>query len=100
MIGASADTGLRALKPGEGIEAVRGFCQGLNALDEFADVASQLMMKKYWVVLSLVLLMVNIQAHAKALNAGPWKFLLRMAHAEVPFIIEFNYNWNFYCACF
>ena len=49
MIGASAEvgTGFRALKPGEGIEAVRGFCQGLNALDEFADVASQLMMKKY-----------------------------------------------------
>ena len=40
-------TGLRALKPGEGIQAVRGFCQGLNALDEFADVASQLMNFKY-----------------------------------------------------
>ena len=40
-------TGLRALKPGEGIQAVRGFCQGLNALDEFADVASQLMNLKY-----------------------------------------------------
>ena len=40
-------TGLRALKPGEGIEAVRGFCQGFNALDEFADVASQLMNLKY-----------------------------------------------------
>ena len=43
----STSTGLRALKPGEGIEAVRGFCQGLNALDEFADMASQLMMQKY-----------------------------------------------------
>ena len=40
-------TGLRALKPGEGIQAVLGFCQGLNALDEFADVASQLMNLKY-----------------------------------------------------
>ena len=40
-------TGLHALKPGEGIQAVRGFCQGLNALDEFADVASQLMNLKY-----------------------------------------------------
>ena len=50
MIGATAKvspTGLRALKPGEGIEAVQGFCQGVNALDEFADVASQLMMRKY-----------------------------------------------------
>ena len=49
MIGASAEvgTGLRALKPGEGIEAVSGFCQGLNALDEFSDVASQLLNRKY-----------------------------------------------------
>ena len=49
MVGTTAkvsSTGLH-LKPGEGIEAVRGFCQGLNALDEFADVASQLMMQKY-----------------------------------------------------
>ena len=50
MVGATAEvglTGIRALKPGEGIEAVQGFCQGLNTLDEFADVASQLMMRKY-----------------------------------------------------
>ena len=50
VVGATAEvglTGLRALKPGEGIEAVQGFCQGLNALDEFSDVASQLMMRKY-----------------------------------------------------
>ena len=49
MVGAAAEvgTGLRALKPGEGIEAVRGFCQGLNALDEFSDVESQLLNRKY-----------------------------------------------------
>ena len=49
MIGASAEVGSTGLhlKPGEGIEAVQGFCQGLNALDEFSDVASQLMMRKY-----------------------------------------------------
>ena len=51
MIGSAAaevgSTGLRALKPGEGIQAVQGFCRGLNALDEFSDVASQLMMQKY-----------------------------------------------------
>jgi len=40
-------TGLRALKPGEGIQAVQGFCRGLNALDEFSDVATQLLNKKY-----------------------------------------------------
>ena len=50
MVGASAKVGpagLRALKPGEGIEAVAGFCRGLNALDEFSDVASQLLNRKY-----------------------------------------------------
>ena len=51
MIGSATaevgSTGLRALKPGEGIQAVQGFCRGLNALDEFSDVASQLMMQKY-----------------------------------------------------
>ena len=52
MVGATAyvdaeGPGLRVLKPGEGIEAVRGFCQGLNALDEFSDVASQLLSRKY-----------------------------------------------------
>ena len=51
MVGGAAaevgPTGLRALKPGEGIEAVQGFCRGLNALDEFSDVASQLLNKKY-----------------------------------------------------
>ena len=50
VAGATAEvgpTGLRALKPGEGIEAVQGFCQGLNALDEFSDGASQLLNRKY-----------------------------------------------------
>ena len=39
--------GLHALKPGEGIESVDGFCQGLNALDELADISSQLLNRKY-----------------------------------------------------
>ena len=50
LVGASAEvgsTGLHALKPGEGIEAVQGFCRGFNALDEFGDVASQLLNRKY-----------------------------------------------------
>ena len=38
---------LRALKPGEGVESVDGFCQGLNALDELADISSQLLNRKY-----------------------------------------------------
>ena len=40
-------TGLQALKPGEGIESVEGFCRGLNGLDEFADISSQLLNRKY-----------------------------------------------------
>ena len=51
MIGSATaevgSTGLRALKPGEGIQAVQGFCRGLNALDEFSDVATQLLNEKY-----------------------------------------------------
>ena len=39
--------GLHALKPGEGIESVEGFCRGLNGLDEFLDLASQLLNLKY-----------------------------------------------------
>ena len=49
LIGSSAEvgsTGLR-LKPGEGIESVDGFCRGLNGLDQFADIASQLLNQKY-----------------------------------------------------
>ena len=39
--------GLHALKPGEGLESVEGFCRGLNGLDEFSDLASQLLNLKY-----------------------------------------------------
>ena len=42
-----ATTGLKALKPGEGIESVEGFCRGFNALDEFSDIASQMLNRKY-----------------------------------------------------
>ena len=47
FIDANAETGLHALKPGEGVESVEGFCRGLNALDEFSDMASQLLNRKY-----------------------------------------------------
>ena len=40
-------THFRALKPGEGVESVDGFCQGLNALDELSDMASQILNKKF-----------------------------------------------------
>ena len=51
MIGVAAAeagfVGLHALRPGEGIESVEGFCRGVNALDELADIASQLLNQKY-----------------------------------------------------
>jgi len=37
----------QALKPGEGLESVEGFCSGLNALDEFSDLASQILNQKF-----------------------------------------------------
>ena len=39
--------GFQALKPGEGIESVEGFCGGLNALDELSDMASQILNRKF-----------------------------------------------------
>ena len=50
MVGVSAEvdsTGLQALKPGEGIESVDGLCRGVNALDELADISSQILNWKY-----------------------------------------------------
>ena len=51
MLGVTAEVdgalGLRGLKPGEGIESVDGFCRGLNALDELADISSQLLNRKF-----------------------------------------------------
>ena len=50
MLGVTAEIGstsLLALKPGEGIESVDGFCRGLNALDELADISSQILNRKY-----------------------------------------------------
>ena len=38
---------LCALKPGEGVESVDGFCRGLNGLDELADISSQLLNRKF-----------------------------------------------------
>ena len=49
MIGTTAEveSAFRALKPGEGVESVDGFCRGLNGLDEFSDIASQLLNRQY-----------------------------------------------------
>ena len=49
MIAAPVDgaPGLQALKPGEGVESVDGFCRGLSALDEFSDMASQILNRKF-----------------------------------------------------
>lgn len=50
------------------------------------------MMKKTWFVGALMLLFININAEAKDIKAGPWKFLLRTTNAEIPFIIDFEYD--------
>ena len=44
---AEVESAFRALKPGEGVESVDGFCRGLNGLDEFSDIASQLLNRRY-----------------------------------------------------
>lgn len=51
-------------------------------------------MKKTWISLGIMLLFININAEARSVKAGPWKFFLRTTNAEIPFIIEFNYNKN------
>ena len=49
MVGTTAEVGFtgRGFKPGEGIEAVQGFCRGLNGLDELGDISSQLLNQKF-----------------------------------------------------
>ena len=37
----------QALKPGEGLDSIDGFCRGLNALDEYSDMASQILHMKF-----------------------------------------------------
>ena len=39
--------GFQALKPGEGLDSIDGFCRGLNALDEYSDMASQILNMKF-----------------------------------------------------
>ena len=32
------------------------------------------------------------RSFAKDLNAGPWRFTLKTTYAEIPFVIDFNYQ--------
>jgi thiol-disulfide isomerase/thioredoxin len=50
------------------------------------------MMKKYCSLLILFTIFMASESFAKDLNAGPWKFTLKTTHAEVPFIIDFQYQ--------
>ena len=50
------------------------------------------MMKKYWPVLGLMLMFINIKASATKISAGPWKFVLKTTHADVPFLVDFEYK--------
>ena len=49
-------------------------------------------MKKYCSLLILFTIFMASESFAKDLNAGPWKFTLKTTHAEVPFIIDFQYQ--------
>ena len=52
------------------------------------------MMKKSKIGFCLVIFFMNISAFAKELNAGPWKFFLKTTNAEIPFVIDFEYDKN------
>lgn len=49
-------------------------------------------MKKSLFVLGLMLIFINIKASAAQISAGSWKFVLKTANADVPFIINFKYQ--------
>jgi thiol-disulfide isomerase/thioredoxin len=50
------------------------------------------MMKKFWILFGLMLMFISLNALAAPISAGPWRFVLKMTHAEVPFIIDFKYK--------
>ena len=50
------------------------------------------MMKNIWITLCLMPLFINIKASAAPVSAGPWRFVLKTTHAEIPFIIDFKYD--------
>ena len=50
------------------------------------------MMKKSWLTLALMLIFINIKASAAEISAGPWRFLLKTTHADIPFLVDFEYK--------
>jgi thiol-disulfide isomerase/thioredoxin len=50
------------------------------------------MMKKYCSLLILFTIFMVSRSFAKDLNAGPWRFTLKTTYAEIPFVIDFNYQ--------
>jgi thiol-disulfide isomerase/thioredoxin len=52
------------------------------------------MIKKSWLVIVLMLFFINIKASADQVSAGPWRFVLKTAQTDIPFIINFEYNNN------
>src|SRR5690606_3796113 len=45
-----------------------------------------------WVAFTLILIFTSFGVSAKELKAGPWKFVLKTANADIPFIIEFSFK--------
>lgn len=54
----------------------------------------KLMMQKIGSFLSLLVLLLSFKAYSESLKPGPWRFELKTAHANVPFIIEFHWKKN------
>ncbi len=50
------------------------------------------MMKKIGSFLSLLVLLLSFRAYSESLKPGPWRFELKSAHANIPFIIEFHWK--------
>jgi thiol-disulfide isomerase/thioredoxin len=52
------------------------------------------MMKKTWLIAALGALLTSFMAHAEKLDAGPWRFELRLGNVSIPFIIDFKQDKN------
>lgn len=48
------------------------------------------MMKKTWILMSIIFFSLCTQVRSETIPHGPWRFELEMKHAKIPFIIEFT----------
>ena len=50
------------------------------------------MMKKSFIISTLLMFSISFMAQATSLNTGPWRFELKTVYGTVPFVIEINRN--------